>query len=865
MKKTLVLTAFCAIPLISILSGCESGSEDLCTGISVFGGCQSVNESVDETPIVVGPPTVVDPPQPTSTFTEVTEAESFVLNDGREVQAAKDEVLIYLKEDVTQAEYDAVVLYLNESGTIAQAFYEALRLLQVQFDSTISELSLISEIETLTGVDSAGLNQVVVLNSSNDNAVEYVDYISDFQPMHSLPPVTYTAQATIPSFLGDYWIGHIDLGQAQDIEDELSSLSNITIGIVDTGIGADQTVLEAGRLSRYNKYGEPMLDDDSSGETKHGLWATAFAAGFYEASNTTGVSRKSHVMHIDVYKDQCSILDCSSGVKAFASDVFAGIITAINKGADVINVSWGDSSTCSDSQEQRLKARQELRKAWSSAVAYAKREDRLLLFPAGNNCEKQDDQLLPTETDLEADPWLTHAVIVAATDGERRDASFSGMGKIVNIAAPGKDIGYGIENIINSGTSFSTSLTTGVAALVKGISGTLSAPEIRHILIDTAVRFASDTTTPNILLNGGNAANSAESTISVELESLNSVSLTKNQTRDVNLSITLPETAINSLDVVFLVDVSSSYKDDIYTLQSNATDIINDLKSSGIDVQFGVASFSDFPLSDYGSSSSGDEAYFLNQEITSNITAVTSAIDELSLHYGGKYDHSESQLEALYQVATGLGRDIDEDGDFTDKGELERKSIGWRTGSLRIVFLATDAPFHDSDEHSSYPGEGKTDTIVALKNKHIQVIGLQSGDNPKTLEDMCSIVDDENVCSIMDDDAIKVKGSIHSLSSDSTEIAEAMLEGLDIALAKIDITIEQISGSEWISNITPPPPYLGVTSGSERQFTVSLLGQKSSSIDELHYDIYLWVRGDGEALLKRVKIPVSVPANISTP
>ncbi|MCP3683080.1 MAG: S8 family serine peptidase [bacterium] len=854
MKNTALLAAICAIPL-SILSGCGGGSEELCDGISVFGGCQTVTDT-----------TVPPPPPPT--LIEVAETEVFVLNNGREVQAAKDQILIYLKEDVTQAEYDAVVLYLSESGAIAQAFNEALRLLQVQFDSTVSELSLISEIEILTGVDSAGLNQVVVLNSSNDNAVGYADYISDFQLMRSLPysrePVTYTAQATIPSFLGDYWIGHIDLGQAQDIEDELSGLFNVTIGIVDTGIGAGQTVLEAGRLSRYNKYGEPMLDDDSSSETEHGLWATAFAAG---NSNATGVSRNSRVIHIDVYKEQCLILDCSSGIKAFTSDVFDGIITAINKGADVINVSWGDSSTCSDSQEQRLKARQALRKTWSSAVAYAKREDRLLLFPAGNNCEKQDDRLLLTETDLEADPWLTHAVIVAATDETKTDASFSGMGAVVNIAAPGKDIGYGVGDIpwwsnenINSGTSFSTPLTTGVAALIKGISGTLSAPEIRYILRDTAVRFASDATAPNILLNAGNAANSAKSTVGVEFESLSTVSLSKNETRDVNFSITIPEKAVKSLDVVFLIDVSGSYEDDINTLQNKAKNIISDLAEVVEDVQFGVASFSDFPLSNpnysnvtdseddayYGSFSDGDKAYFLHQKITSDITAVTSAINKLDQPLHNGEDSPESQLEALYQIATGIGRDINGNGGFTDTGDLEPKSIGWRTSALRVVLFATDAYFHNSDSETSYPGAGKTETIAALKNANIRVIGLQSGNNSKASTDIRSITDNTN-------------GSKYFLSSNSAEIAQAIFEGLDVALEQIDITIEKISGSEWITNITPMS-YADVLPGSERRFTVSLLGQKFRSMDELQYDIYLWVRGDGSAVLKRVKIPVVVPA-----
>ncbi|MEK7989658.1 MAG: vWA domain-containing protein [Thiotrichaceae bacterium] len=357
--------------------------------------------------------------------------------------------------------------------------------------------------------------------------------------------------------------------------------------------------------------------------------------------------------------------------------------------------------------------------------------------------------------------------------------------------------------------------------------------------------IGSNATTPNILLNAGNAARTAELTRGVELETLTSVSLVKNEAKDVTFSIKLPETTVNSIDIVFLIDVSGSYQDDIDTLQSNATGIVSDLKSSGIDVQFGVASFSDFPLSDYGNLPDGDEAYFLHQKITPDTVDVISAINNLDkpLHNGG--DDAESQLEAFYQLATGLGRDINGDGDFSDDGELSPQSIGWRTGALKVILFATDAYFHDSDIESSYPGAGKVETITALQSADVHVVGLQSGNASDALTDIRSIVNATN-------------GSIHSLSSDSAEIAQAILDGLNIALEKVDITIEKISGSDWISNISPIS-FSVVTPGSERQFNVSLLGQKSKSLDKLNYDIYLWVIGDGSALLKRVKIPVIVP------
>lgn len=120
-------------------------------------------------------------------------------------------------------------------------------------------------------------------------------------------------------------------------------------------------------------------------------------------------------------------------------------------------------------------------------------------------------------------------------------------------------------------------------------------------------------------------------------------------------------------------------------------------------------------------------------------------------------DNPESQLEALYQVATGVGRDVNDDGDYTDFGELTPSSIGWRTGALRVVFFATDAPFHDSDTESSYPGAGSVETVMALQEAGIQVVGLQSGDSSSAQSDILSIVS-------------ATGGSSFALSSDSSEI-----------------------------------------------------------------------------------------------
>ena len=169
----------------------------------------------------------------------------------------------------------------------------------------------------------------------------------------------------------------------------------------------------------------------------------------------------------------------------FVTNIVQGIKTAINQGAQVVNVSWGDGSECSDRQSSRLSSRRSFRLDKVGAMHYAREKDALVVWSSGDNCEKRDDQLLPSAEDVAtADSWLSHALVVAASDAANRDACWSRMGGVVNLAAPGDGIGWGSG--IGSGTSLSAPLVTGAAGLVRALNDTLSAPETRAILIRSA-------------------------------------------------------------------------------------------------------------------------------------------------------------------------------------------------------------------------------------------------------------------------------------------------------------------------------------------------------------------------------------------
>ena len=778
-------------------------------------------------------------------FLDTLEVESITREDGTVVEAAKDEVLIYLSEDVTGGELSAVASRIQSLGAIVLGSSLDLRVIQVRVPTEMMETDFISQIRSSPGVVTAGLNEALPLAQANSNKNEKLARVFGRLVAPRVSPSLVLPTTPCTDFPGCYWIDHIEARNAWAIS-KGSLIDDAIVGVVDTGISAEQSVVAESRLERYDTKGNPLSDDTSKNQSHHGLWVTAFAGGSMDNPVVMGVAQKNRIISIDAYGvlSFIPILD-----RIFKAQVLEGIKTGIQEGARIINVSTGFND-CDSTHEERIRDRELFRDQLTPAIDLAKRNDRLIVFAASNGCEKHDDVLLPDDSKWpldNADAWRTNAIRVAATNrstlespaSPREEAGFSDMGEVVDLAAPGDSIGWGGST--GSGTSFAAPLVTGTAALMRSASPTLSAPEIKQILLSTAEPLDIDNK-PKLLLNAHRALIDASATIGVPFEVLPEVSLSSGETKKVSFSVTLPTATVSSMDVLFLIDTTSSYGDDIDTLQSRAMEILNNLSSRGIDVQFGVASFADFPFSPYGDPSYGDQAFYLNQPITNNLEAVQAAISQLDnpLHYGG--DIPESQLEALYQAATGSGLDLNSDGDYSDLGDLAPANIGWRTGSLKVVILATDAPFHNP-ELEAYFGPTFGEVIDALNAKGIAVIGLDSG---SAGPDLSRVVD-------------ATGGALFELSSGSSEIADRIYQGITGHLQQVTLSVERVSGQEWVPSVDPSS-FSNVQAGESRTFTVTLEGKKRNGVTVQNYNVFLWVRADNSAIEKRVRIPIVVPS-----
>lgn len=159
-------------------------------------------------------------------------------------------------------------------------------------------------------------------------------------------------------------------------------------------------------------------------------------------------------------------------------------------------------------------------------------------------------------------------------------------------------------------------------------------------------------------------------------------------TQDINVELpALPPRA----DVIFAFDLTGSMGSIINTAKTNAVNIMNQLNALGIDIDYGVISYMDYPHSynSYGYSNTygggSDYAYRLNSPITADDSAVAAAINRLSL--GGGSDGPENYTRQFYES-------------YADP------NIAWRDGARKIMVNFADYIPHDNNLN-----EGITDGI----------------------------------------------------------------------------------------------------------------------------------------------------------
>ena len=146
--------------------------------------------------------------------------------------------------------------------------------------------------------------------------------------------------------------------------------------------------------------------------------------------------------------------------------------------------------------------------------------------------------------------------------------------------------------------------------------------------------------------------------------------------RDVTVDLTGDEIEAVPIDFIFLVDLSSSFSDDLPNFVDSAPAIFDAVRAIDPNAQFAISSFIDLPESPHGSE--GDYVYRPELALTSDLDTFRAVLSGLTTQDGG--DIPEAQWAGLWGAVNGIGLKL-------------------RENSRKIVLVATDAPAHSASDY----------------------------------------------------------------------------------------------------------------------------------------------------------------------
>jgi type VII secretion-associated serine protease mycosin len=250
---------------------------------------------------------------------------------------------------------------------------------------------------------------------------------------------------------GEQWyLGSLKITQAHKI----SRGEGVIVGVVDTGVFPHRD------LSRNLVPGADVVDGgDSQGFTDQdghgtGMAGLIAAHGRSGGRGVLGIAPGSKILPVKT----------AARENAGTVEIAAGIEAAASKGVDVINVSAATGPSI----------------ALEDAVAHAALVDAVVVAGSGNR---------PRMIRFGYPAAMPGVIAVGAVDTTGKHAELSMTGKEVQICAPGVEIeSTALDNryVTADGTSASTAIVSGAAALVRAKFPALTAQQVIHRLTATA-------------------------------------------------------------------------------------------------------------------------------------------------------------------------------------------------------------------------------------------------------------------------------------------------------------------------------------------------------------------------------------------
>jgi len=360
-----------------------------------------------------------------------------------------------MKQTTTALAAMTLALSLIGIGTAGQAQAATEKpvdrvIVKLRDDGALKNKATAQQVETAE----TGNAQIVTLEVPEGQSVEsFITELSSQGDVEYAEPDGRVELAAIPSdpFYAGYQYHHRLIG-SEAAWDKTTGKADVLVAVIDDGFDLAHPDLSGRVLSPFN------VITGKSGSVSveiHGTHVAGLIAG--NMNNElfgVGVAPSTSILPIDVF----------DGEDGFISDVAAGVYYAVDSGADIINMSLVAYSDTNLLRE---------------AVQYAHSKNVLVVAAAGN--------------DGISSPYYPAAyqnvMSVASTDAADQHSEFSNFGKTIDIAAPGSNVfsifpGESFGGL--DGTSMSTPIVSGAAALVKANEPKLSNTDIAGRLKLTA-------------------------------------------------------------------------------------------------------------------------------------------------------------------------------------------------------------------------------------------------------------------------------------------------------------------------------------------------------------------------------------------
>ena len=296
----------------------------------------------------------------------------------------------------------------------------------------------------------------------------------------------------------NWWIEASHILSAWGYQDQYS---RIPVGVVDSGFDPNHEDLNI-----------QILNPEHNNAGEHGT----HVAGIIAATGNNGLGITGVVQNADVYCVDCAPTDEQSAKGISVSSMYASIDRCIMNGCRVVNLSRG---LVFNSREQNEPAAERTsRSALENLIMMMDSYDEefIIVKSAGNAAvesrysgyyaaitedlvrevlERMHTDGVKFEEEITVADVMNSMMVVGAVDYYRVDgqyqlAKFSNYGDLLTVCAPGclilSTVPEGNAYEYLQGTSMATPIVTGVTALVWSVDPTMSAGEVKEIIVSTA-------------------------------------------------------------------------------------------------------------------------------------------------------------------------------------------------------------------------------------------------------------------------------------------------------------------------------------------------------------------------------------------